>query len=566
MLKLNLLSKLDSLNLTPSIFLKKQPKFTATSMSRFILLFAFILSTISCNSNSKTTIKGHLELEIPGNIKFSQVAVFKNAEKVLDLKLVSPDFKMELDNQSFYTISISSPEHERLETILFTQNSDFDISVTLAKQRHEITQNPYIIGSFNGFNPQQAIALEPIPDGEFQVEVPTNNGEVRYQLMGVTPDLMPVVGTQQDTFGYFNESFFVSVINSSEPKVKIIFKPVVSPSTKITQLKSSDNEVQTVADAYKIISQNRAQLTAAYVQQYMSGSDGLDIDWETMSSTVLEKLAKSTNKTEKAILINAYLDLLLVGYTPDYNADVETAIFEIGALNPAWSINQYAILAAMDHTQNAELKRDFIKEMSTKHKDDNVRMSAIYGGFLLAEELADTSARHFYYDKLLAEFPTSNFVENINYQYNPANKVATGVQAPAFSVRSIDGKSTYDNALFAGKYVLLDFWATWCGPCIEEMDELHSVYADFKSDKFEILSLSFDEAAEKVIGFRKERFPMPWLHTFIDGGFENDLSTRFEITSIPRPILIDPKGKIIATGLQLRGTNLRKTISKLVGK
>lgn len=535
-------------------------------MSRIILLFAFIITAISCNSNSKTTVSGQLDLEIPANIKFSQVTVFKNAEKVLDLKLVTPDFKMELDNNSFYTLSVSSPEHERLETILFTNSSDYDISVTLAKQLHNAAQTPYMIGSFNGFNPQQAIALELVSENEYQTEVPTDSGEIRYQIMGVTPDLMPVVGTQQDTFGYFNESFFVSVIHSDEPTVKISFKPVVSPATKITQLTSSNIDVQTIANAYKVISQNRAKLTASYVQQYMSGAQGLSIDWDSMIAGILEKLATSTNKTEKAILVNAYLDLLLVGSTPEYNADIETAIFEMGPLNPAWSINQYAILAALDHTKNMEKKRDFVKEMSINHKDDNVRMSAIYGGFLLAEERADTSERRFYYDKLLAEFPTSNFVENINYQYNPANKVATGAQTPAFNVKSIDGKSTYDNALFAGKYVLLDFWATWCGPCIEEMDELHSVYADYKSDKFEILSLSFDDAPEKVKSFRKERFPMPWLHTFIEGGFENELSTRFEVTSIPRPILIDPKGKIVATGLQLRGANLRKTIDKFVGK
>ena len=117
-----------------------------------------------------------------------------------------------------------------------------------------------------------------------------------------------------------------------------------------------------------------------------------------------------------------------------------------------------------------------------------------------------------------------------------------------------------------GKYYLIDFWAVWCGPCRAEMPNLHEAYNEFKSDNFTILSLSFDPRAEAVDKYRKETWAMPWLHSFIEGGFNNDLSKRFEVLGIPKPLLVNPQGIIVATETELRGENLKKTLSKYLTK
>jgi hypothetical protein len=76
------------------------------------------------------------------------------------------------------------------------------------------------------------------------------------------------------------------------------------------------------------------------------------------------------------------------------------------------------------------------------------------------------------------------------------------------------------------------------------------------------MSLSFDSSPDDVQKFRATKFKMPWLHAFIEKGFNSDLAKRFEVTGIPKPILVDDKGTIIATDMDLRGTNLDNTLAK----
>jgi thiol-disulfide isomerase/thioredoxin len=279
---------------------------------------------------------------------------------------------------------------------------------------------------------------------------------------------------------------------------------------------------------------------------------------------LISAINESTDLNTKGIIMTAWLDLSLNGYQDVIPESVNRSITELGADHPIWGLNAYSVFAAMDLLSDTAFKINFLYDMSAMHENARVKEAATYYGFVVADEALNTEKRQFFYDKLLTEFPQSQFVEYAKYQFDPNNKVQSGTVAPAFSVASLDGKSTYSNAQFSGKFVLLDFWATWCGPCIQEMDELHSVYDEFKSNKFELLSLSFDQSKDEVVSFRKERYPMPWLHTFVDGGFENELAQRYEVTGIPKPILINPEGKIVAMGIQLRGANLRKTLARFL--
>ena len=71
-----------------------------------------------------------------------------------------------------------------------------------------------------------------------------------------------------------------------------------------------------------------------------------------------------------------------------------------------------------------------------------------------------------------------------------------------------------------------------------------------------------EHISESGQDLRKDKWGMPWLHTFVEKGKENKLSKRFEVSGIPKPILVNPQGIIIATGMELRGEELEKTLNK----
>ncbi len=145
------------------------------------------------------------------------------------------------------------------------------------------------------------------------------------------------------------------------------------------------------------------------------------------------------------------------------------------------------------------------------------------------------------------------------------DKVAprAGNTIPAFTVEELDKPGTrLTPASFKGKYWLLDFWATWCGPCKGELPFVHRAYARFHPAGLEILSISSDLKAENIAAFRKDpEHPMPWHHAFPQGKAREDLMNLFQVRGIPHVLLIGPDGKIITLD-NLRGEDLEKTLAK----
>ncbi len=94
---------------------------------------------------------------------------------------------------------------------------------------------------------------------------------------------------------------------------------------------------------------------------------------------------------------------------------------------------------------------------------------------------------------------------------------------------------------------------------------LHKAYDRFEDHGLIILSLSFDQQPEDVEKYRKGEWAMPWLHAFLEGGFQHPISKEFEVWGIPKPILIGPDGTILATE-GLRGDQLEVTLARHLGE
>ncbi len=139
-------------------------------------------------------------------------------------------------------------------------------------------------------------------------------------------------------------------------------------------------------------------------------------------------------------------------------------------------------------------------------------------------------------------------------------KLKIGETAPDFSARTLDGGAIKLGDL-RGKYVLLDFWATWCGPCVKETPHLQATYHEFASDKrFTMVSLSCDSEAEAPRQFVKKN-DIAWQQIFLGGSWPQDtVSKNYGITAIPQIVLIGPDGKILAR--DLRGENIQKAVAK----
>ncbi len=146
--------------------------------------------------------------------------------------------------------------------------------------------------------------------------------------------------------------------------------------------------------------------------------------------------------------------------------------------------------------------------------------------------------------------------------------LAIGKQSLQFSGTTMDGKEiTFPNH-YSGKIVMLDFWATWCGPCIAEVPNMKKAYADWHDAGFEILGISFDRAdAEEKIKEFEEKHELSWSQIYEGKYWDTTIGKMHDVSGIPFVLLVDgDSGKILATARELRGPGLSSFVGKQLTK
>jgi peroxiredoxin len=162
---------------------------------------------------------------------------------------------------------------------------------------------------------------------------------------------------------------------------------------------------------------------------------------------------------------------------------------------------------------------------------------------------------------LAPEVQKSYYAQYLQKQIDETKIGAIGTAAIDFVQNDTAGHAVSLSS-FKGKYVLVDFWASWCGPCRMENPNVVSTYKKFKSKNFTVLGVSLDKSKE------------PWIKAIKDDGLAwtqvsdlkywyNDAATKYHIQSIPQNLLIDPSGKIV--GRNLRGPDLQSKLCELLG-
>lgn len=139
-------------------------------------------------------------------------------------------------------------------------------------------------------------------------------------------------------------------------------------------------------------------------------------------------------------------------------------------------------------------------------------------------------------------------------------KLSVGAPAPEFSLNDTNNRAVKLSSL-RGKYVLLDFWASWCGPCRQENPNVVNAYNAFKGKGFTVMGVSLDKDKQSWLA-AIDKDQLTWQHVSDLKYWSSEAAKLYGVTSIPRNFLLDPKGKIIAR--DLRGPALIEKLNELL--
>lgn len=300
-------------------------------------------------------------------------------------------------------------------------------------------------------------------------------------------------------------------------------------------------------------------------------------------SPALKQLAKQyTNERDtlvKQVFLLSQADL--AGLNLPRNSDLllnhlGPAMQHISPASPLWSLNLSAVdmigsigEGRIPSTHKALKKsgcKQFADEFLKTNSNTEGKAMLLFGRIISAKDQGDEQAAADYYNVLSTEFAETQTAKYAAKFFSSSNNIIVGKTIPQFSFVSLtDPKTLYTNKSYTGKILLIDFWSTWCAPCIEEMRDLHKAYERFRSKNFEILSISSDVNPEVVINFRRGKWKMPWQHAFLDPKMAPPVKREFEVLGAHKLILVDGNtGLILAMDGDCRMEKLEKTLNKFL--
>ena len=530
-----------------------------------------------------TVIAGTLLGADGAPMKLAEVFVWQGSNpRGATHSLVGPDGRFAIATQ--YTgplmIEFTGVDHNATTVPLLVDRAQ-TIGMDVRLKHYEYTDSLdriTAIGDFNQFGFGTGKPLVKQPDGRYTLDVETTADTLAYQLLGLTKEQgHSINGPQAGRWYYDNGGDYKNVIRAKDGHATIVFDPA--------SLQKVPGDVQvTFRDPASLVARTWHLLHAWDLEEtaYFDSSraararhDSLHFDMTPALRRLRAALAAERVPLLRQLLLGQLVEASSLADKPD-TATARRLIAEVPPSSPWYgalggnalnaTFNAYRIVYGHKREPGAPpdtaLSRRLLglyQRLLAVQTDSNQQAELLYMAAATARGLHDDAKANDYYTRLITGYPDAGITNFAKSQLDPNRVLRVGAKIPDFRFVSLDDSTvTYTRASMTGKTYLLDFWATWCGPCVGEMRFLQAAHDTLAPLGVEFLSVSLDQKADDVRAFRHGEWKMPWLHAFAAGGFDNAEVKRMEIFGIPRDALVDKDGTILA--VDARGETLTADI------
>jgi len=485
------------------------------------------------------------------------------------------DFKIEIDSEGLWMLHFIGIYHHEYSIAVYANNAkEIKINVKLETYHYGNSfDGVKVVGNFNNWLVPRGIVMKKDSDGTYSAIVDSKTDTLFYRLVNARTD-GEMEGTETDGFVPNGINGFSSFLIAKKGPVRIVFDPkklkysARPESFKFENLSSIQSKfAQAYATLVDGIHEFRISL---YTHTANRQIVGFHFNYKPFIKKVKNLMRKERKGLVHQVLLLSYFELNYKNTNGTYENAItpRKLLKEIPSNSIVWSLYPHAILEMLSQGAFSEPEMDRIVhrilDSNPMARTKEILLADVIGRKFHSFQYSEILP---YLSILLDQYGDSPeaiaFSKTYAITYIP---LKLGKSAPLFSVKSLsDPSQRFNNNSFKGKFYLLSFWASSNKECIKEIEDIGNAYKKYKDKNLEILSISLDSSSQNVSKNKFIKLRMPWSNNISVKGFDSKICKDFEVYSIPKSILVDPSGNIVASGWDLREDNLDKTLAKYLG-
>ncbi len=411
--------------------------------------------------------------------------------------------KMQLDNEFeielktlHLMIEVEAPNYAKYFFPLEIKDTDAEININMeALQLNPAAQSAKLL-TYSGDCDRLTSYDLPKDKEVFKTTLDESGESVNTTIYRLAKGNDLILPTNAENYIYECGRFY-AVLTTLNGKVTVEFDPAKFPAYREVQQVKSNDFLESQIEQLDALTKIELKMTNAYATissgvQTKITSDDLKPDFNQMEKLIEDAPSDLYKKVTFASYIKISGAAFLTGNSELVKKDLlAKSLDNLDFKSPLWKyyIGSMGVAVAARHLVG-EKYSNYFDSLMVSNPYPEVREDFVFQSLVYAYTRGEKDKVRQYYEHLFVFFPESKYISSAKQLMEKIENSMVGETAPVFSIGSLDDSDkTFSNEYFKGKYVFIDFWATWCGPCVREMPHLHDAFEKYKG-QIEFMSFS----------------------------------------------------------------------------